>query len=210
MKLYNKYFDWTKKYLESTKTWRRRMLRDSQKHEKKMHGVYLWKVHSIAHGGPELYRSTVTAPTRRIATIGIRQGLPAVSCIPARRSLGIHVRLRLGPGAIRRGRLVELCANGIHDLTFNTTFSDSCMPYVVNHGSAAAPLTTAIREGRGMQATRAHSTKTILATAGHRSDWASVSRGITFLAYGRAYLSRRRNVDFRTVRTCTLPRFPPS
>lgn len=162
----NIYFDRLKKYMQSTKT--RSHYMDALLHTEasRIH-LYLWRVHSNAHDGPgRLYYSTVTAPTRQIAIIIVRQGLPVSARVLAYRSPGILVVLGLRFGAIRRGRLARLCANGIHDSEFTTAFSDFCISNVANHGSVSAPLTTAARKGQGIPAARAHSSKTILATAG--------------------------------------------
>jgi len=85
--------------------------------------MYLWRLHSIAHDGPELYRSTITASTRRTAIPIIQQSLLVVASVVACRSPDINVGLHLGSDAIWRGRLVGLCVSDIHASAFSTVFS---------------------------------------------------------------------------------------
>lgn len=197
------YFDRAKKYTQSTKTRPHYMDALLWTEASRIHSLYLWRVHSNAHGGPSrLYYSTVTAPTRQIAIIIVRQCLSIIARILANRSSGILVVLGLRSGKIRRGRLAGLGANGIHDSGFSTAFSDSCASNVVNHGSASAPLTTTDRKGQGMSAVRAHASKTILSTAGTKAaDF--VFRGwLSFWCADRPTSSGKRT-------SASTPRGPP-
>lgn len=163
--------------------------------------MYLWRLHSTAHDGPELYRSTITASTRWMAIPLIRQSLLVVASVIARRSPDIHVGLYLGSDVIWRGRLVGLCVT--HAFAFSHGIFSSCTPYTANHGSVSTPLTTAISESHGMPATRAQWSKTIFVTTGHHSDGPRISKNVTFLTYSWVYLIRETNVDFCIARTYT-------
>lgn len=174
-----------------------------------IHGIYLWRIHSIVHAGSGFYRSTITASTGRTA-IRIVLQIFSVIRVLARRSLDILVSYRLGSGAIRRGRLTVLCANDIHDPAFSMTFSDFYALDVANYESASAFLTTVVHESHGMLVMRANWSKTIFATAGTNSGRPRVSRGATFLVCNQAYLIQGTNVSFHTMRPSTRTQFPPS